>query len=167
MVATKKLNLARFKKTLDGVASFASLIEQAEPANRTKILEQAEQQDAEFVMKVMKKVVFFDELIYLDESLLAEILSKTSPKVLAHALYGTAPEFREKFLLQVGHREKILIRDEEERFSGDLKKSLVLGAQKQILKIGRTLEAQNKFVFELTDCPRFNTGKKKLASGMR
>lgn len=31
----------------------------------------------------------------------------------------------------------------------------VLGAQIQVLKIGRELEAKNKFIFELLDCPRF------------
>jgi hypothetical protein len=37
--------------------------------------------------------------------------------------------------------------------------SLVLGAQRAILKNGRVLESQSKFVFELNDCPRFTAKK--------
>ncbi len=161
MIFRLKVNLSRFQKSMDGITAFASLIEQADPAHRQKIIEQARDQDQEFLNKVMHRVVFFEELVYIDESVMAEILSKTSAKVLAHALYGIAPEIREKVLKQIGHRELKLMRDEEEKMQDKPPKSLILGAQRQILKIARTLEAQQKFVFELNECPRFSSNKKK------
>jgi flagellar motor switch protein FliG len=155
MLFEKKLNLSRFKKNAQGIIDFAILIEQAEPANRDRIIEQASQQDEDFLRRVMKKVVFFEELIYLDETIIAEILSRTSAKVLAHALWKMPDEFRNKVLKQIGHRERRQFADEEERLTQTGNPSLSQGAQKQILKVARQLEAQDKFSFELTNCPRF------------
>lgn len=158
---TPKLNLSRFKRSMQGIIDFAILLEQADPAQRAKIIEQAEAQDSEFLYKVMKKVVFFEELVHLDDGILAEILSKTSAKVLAFCLQETEPAFRDKLLKMVGHRELRQFRDEEERMGGKINPALILGAQKQVLKTARTLEAQNKFVFELSSCPRFNVKKRR------
>jgi len=146
---------------MQGLIDFATLIEQADPPNRLRIMEQAEQQDADFLFKVMRKVVFFDEIIYLDEAVQAEIFAKTTAKVLAFALIGTAPEFREAILKQMGHRERKLFQEEEEKMGPNPPTSLALGAQKQILKTARQLESQNKFVFELTTCPRFKLKRKR------
>lgn len=146
---------------MQGTIDFAVLIEQADPNQREKIIEQAEEQDSEFIYKVMKKVVFFEELVFLDEGILAEILSKTSAKVLAYALNGSSDEFRKKILSFVGHKELKHFQDEEEKLGRALSAPLILGGQRQILKLARTLEAQNKFVFELSSCPRFKQKKKR------
>jgi flagellar motor switch protein FliG len=156
MPLAKKLNLTRFKKSQQGLIEFATLIEQADPQSRTRIMEQAEQQDGEFLRKVMKRVVFFDELVYIEETILAEILSKTSSKVLAYALHEMGEDFNTKLLKQVGHRELKQYHDEKEKMGSEISQGLVLGARKQILKNARVLEAQNKFSFELSSCPRFN-----------
>ncbi len=157
----KKLDLNRFKRSMQGLIDFAMLIEQADPANRAKIIEQAEQQDSEFVFKVMRKVVFFEELIYLDEAIQAEIFAKTTSKVLAYALIGAPEELRNAVMKQMGHRERKLLKEEEEKMGDHPPSSLALGAQKQILKTARQLEAQMKFTFELTTCPRFKLKKKR------
>lgn len=157
MPLAKKLNLTRFKKSQQGLIEFATLIEQADPQHRAKIMEQAEKQDSEFLRKVMKRVVFFDELVYMEETILAEILSKTSAKVLAYAVHDMPEDFATKLLKQVGHRELKQFQDEKEKMGAEISQGLVLGARKQILKNARVLEAQNKFSFELSECPRFNS----------
>ena len=158
---TPKLNLSRFKKGMQGTIDFAVLIEQADPSQREKIIEQAEEQDTEFIYKVMKKVVFFEELVFLDDGILAEIISKSTAKVLAYALNASSEEFRKKLLTFVGHKELKQFQDEEDKLGKQISPALVLGGQRQILKLARTLEAQNKFVFELTSCPRFKQKRKR------
>jgi flagellar motor switch protein FliG len=160
MQLRKKLNLSRFKRSTQGLIEFAILIEQADPSQRDRIISQADEQDPELLYKAMRKVVFFEELIYLEETMVAEILAKTSAKVLAYALQGTPPEFREKMLAQIGYREKKLFQDEAERLD-TVPPTLVAGAQKQIIKSARLMEAQGKFAFELADCPRFRQKKKR------
>lgn len=159
MLLAKKLNLTRFKKNVHGLIEFAVILEQAEPTNREQIIQQTEQQDPDLLLRAMKKVVFFEELIYLDETILAEILANTTGKVLAYALWEAPPDFRNALLRQMGQKELRAFKDEEERLAGT-EKGLVLGAQKQILKIARALEAKDKFVFELTTCPRFQRKRK-------
>lgn len=161
MQVPKKLNLNRFKKSMQGLIDFATLIEQADPSHRAKIIQQAESQDADFIHRVMRKVVYFEELVYIDESIVAEILSQVSPKVLAYALFGCPKEFQEAILKQIGFREKRLYDDELEKTGGSIASSLVLGAQKQVIKVARNLESKGKFVFELSSCPRFKEKKKK------
>ncbi len=163
MLLKKKLNLERFKKSMQGLIEFATLIEQAEPGNREKILRDSTAQDPDFVARALRKVVYFDELGYMDELILAEVLSNISPKVLAHALHGASTLFRTSILKQLGYRSQKALIDEEEKISKEVSQQFVLGAQKQILKMARTLETQGKFVFELHDCPRLTKSKKSKA----
>lgn len=154
MPRDKKLNLDRFKKSSHGIIEFATLLEQADPSNQAAIIKQAKAQDEEFIYHVMKRVVYFEELIYLDEAVLAELLSKVSPKVMAYALQGMPDEFREKMLRNLSLRDRRAFQDEEEKMGSTFPKGFVSGARKQVLKSARKLEAENKFVFEATNSPR-------------
>jgi len=159
----KIVDLKRFKKSMDGLIEFATLIEQAAPSRRQKILSDTVRADPEFLKIALRKVVFFDEFEYLDEGILAEILSKTSPRLLAYAIKKSPPEFKQhilKHLSYVGIKQTL---DEEEQIRDNISDDFVLGAQRQILKIARMLEKQNRFVYELADCPRFHNKKKKAA----
>ena len=160
MYPQKKFNLDRFKRTSQGITEFAQMIEQASPSQQRRIIDQVKEQDPEFMYQVMRKVIFFEEFVYLDEGIIAEILAVISPKLLAYGLYGMPPEFRDKVLKNLGHREKRLVADEEEKFgTGKVSNSYVLGAQRQIIKQARGLEAKNVFTLEISDCPRFRPKK--------
>ncbi len=144
---------------MQGIREFACLLEQSDPHAREMILAAAEKDDPRFVEQALRKVVYFEELIYIEETILAELLSKVTPKVLAFALQDMPAEFCDLLTKQLGFREKKLLQ-EEKGLGTKSSESFVLGARKQILKMARGLEAQNKFVFEITDCPRFNVKKK-------
>lgn len=164
MAVKRKSNLSRFKKTMQGLIEFASLIEQSDPRQREAILKEVEAEDSDFLASVMKKVVLFEELLFLDEAVLAEILSKVSPKILAYALRGMAEEYRKDILRHLGHRGTKQFVDEEQLLNPDLEQTFVLGARKQIMKIARQLEAQNKFVLEVPSSARLSGKKKKPAT---
>jgi|GEM_PF-3351872 len=149
-----KLNLARFTRNNQGIIDFAILIEQSDPKNREKIISQTSDQDPELINQVLKKVVYFEELIYLDEVIIAEILNNISPKVLAFALRDTEEEFRKELTGHLDFRKSRLVRDEEGDIGPNSPKDFIFGARRQILKVARKLEMQNKFIFEVPDCPR-------------
>ena len=107
----------------------------------------------------MRKAVFFEELIYLEDGILTEILAISPPKVLACALFKTSEEFRKKFKKNMDYRLYKSLQDEEEKLALCNNKLLALGAQKQILKLCRKLESKNQFIFSLDDCPRFHQNK--------
>jgi flagellar motor switch protein FliG len=155
-------NLKRFKNSSQGLKEFAVIIEQSDPKSRELILSAAEKEDPRFVANAMRQVIFFEEMVFLDETLLAEILSKVSPKLLAFAMHKMAEDFRNTLTKQLGYREKKQLQEEESRMStSELSESFVLGAQRQVLKMARDLEKQGKFIMEIADCPRFH--KKKAA----
>lgn len=161
MPPNKKLNLSRFKKGMQGLIDFAVLLEQADPAHRDTLILLAGEQDSEFLFQVMRKAVFFEELVFLDDSVLAEILANVSPKILAYALVGMEEPFRKKMFDNIGFRSMKLVQDEQERLDAESGQAFAIGARKQILKIARALEIQQRFVFELTDCPRFKMKRAK------
>ena len=140
------------------------LIEQSDPKQRERILADVQSQDPEFLHDAMRRVVFFEELVFVEEGVLAEILSQVSPKVLAYAMQGVEEMFRNQLVKMMGHVKQRQIRDEEELMSDDLSEQFINGARKQVLKIARQLEAKDKFTFEVPDAPRFLPRSKKKVS---
>jgi|688.fasta_scaffold277244_2 flagellar motor switch protein FliG len=161
MSVVKFRDLERFKKTRAGLIEFACLVEQAAPKVREKIIEQVSQLDPTFLRSALRKVVYFEELVFLEDSALAEILGHVSPKILAFALVDTEPEFSKKMMAYLGYRQMKQAQDEQEKMGKKPSEAMVFGARVQVLKIARELEAKNKFVFELLDCPRFQQTEKK------
>lgn len=161
MFFRKKINLTRYKRGAGGIIEFADLLEQAPPKIRANIIGQAKSEDPIFLSDAMRKVVFFEELPFLNEGILAEIMANIPPKVLAYALNNIPEDFRKALLRQLGFRENRKLKDEEEKMGSNVASGLVFGAQRQILKIARKLEAQGKFIFELDNCPRFKLKRQK------
>ena len=147
---------------MQGLIEFASLIEQANPTRREKILARTDLIDPSFLEEALKKVVYYEELEFVDTSILAEILAKASPMILAFSLRGMPETFRKYILHQLGYREMRATMEEEEKILKKVSEEFVIGARNQILKIARKLEKQGKFVFEVLDCPRLKTGKKSV-----
>jgi len=154
MSVIKQRDLERFKKTRAGLIEFACILEQASPKVRDKIITEVGSLDPSFLRAALKKVVYFEEIIYLDESILAELLSHISPKMLAYSISEMSPEFSKVILESLDFRKMRQVQEEQEKM-GSPSKGLVFGSQIQILKIARELEEKDKFVFELVDCPRF------------
>lgn len=141
---------------------FATLIEQAAPKMRERILKDTEKEDHVFLGKVLRRVVYFEELTYIDPNIISEIISRTTPRLIAYATYGMLEKDIRFFTRLMGIREQHEFKDELERMSKGIPREFVLGAQRSVLKLARQLEAQNKFVFECPGSPRF--AKKRTAS---
>lgn len=163
----KKFDLSRFKKTMAGLIEFATLLEQASAARRKKIIEELEEVDRPFIRKALRKVVYFEELEHMDEGILSEILSKVSPTLLAYALRGMPDSFSKHLLRHLSYRGMLEVKEETERIPASITETSVEGARAQVLKIARELESQNRFVFELSDCPRFKEPPKRKAAGTK
>lgn len=128
---------------------------------REKILLEVGKVDPAFLRDALRKVVYFEELIYLDESLLTELLSHIAPRILAYALSKSEKSLFDKIMGLLALRQRRQVQEELDSLSKKPSATMILGAQLQILKIARELEAKNKFIFELTDCPRFKAKEKQ------
>lgn len=145
----------RFKKTRAGLVEFAKILEQAPPRLRQRIISDVGKSDPVFMRDALKKVVYFEELVYLDETITSEILSHVNERVLAYAFTGMDQDFTDKISSLLGYGKQRKLKDEQESLTRRPSENMILGARMQILKIARDLEMKNKFVFELSDCPRF------------
>jgi flagellar motor switch protein FliG len=143
------LNVRRFKRGLDGVTNFAALLEAASPETRTKIIEKMKIQEPDLLRSALAKVLAFEDIIYFDKPVLAEVLSVLPPKLLAFALNGVAENVRTELLSQISFKEKRQIKDEEERYPKGVPKGLVAGAQRRIIKTVRQLESAGKIIVEV------------------
>lgn len=161
MPAVKREDLSRFKKTMQGIIEFATLLEQATPKRRARILKEIEVIDPDFMHTVLRKVVYFEEFEYLNETILAEILSKVTPNLLACALRGMPDKFKKHVLDQLSYPEMKAVIDEEDKILKTASFAFIEGGRRHILKIARGMEKKNRFVFELPDCPRFKEYRKK------
>ncbi|MBI4406234.1 MAG: hypothetical protein HY537_18890 [Deltaproteobacteria bacterium] len=157
----RRISLERFKHHSDGVVALAQIIEQATPEKREKLIEDVQREDVHLLASVLERTVFFEELIYLDEDIIGELVSAVPPAVLAYSLKGTDEDFRKKLCTRLGFREIKQLKDEEEQIGPQPKHELIQGARKEILKIARKLESKEKFKFQLDDCPRFRHLLKK------
>ena len=158
MSSSNNINLERFKKNPQGLADLVLLIEQAGPTQQKRLIGQILDVDSEFLFQALRRVIFFEELVYLDEGVLAELLVQVNAKILAYALYGLPKEFREKLLKLMAMKEQRAVADEEEKLGeGTVAGSYVLGAQRQVLKVARHLEITMGLSLDLNDCPRLRT----------
>lgn len=152
-----EIDLSRYTRNCEGVRNFAMLIEQASQNRRAMLINQLRTIDRKFLVQVLRKVVYFEEIIYFEEGVLAEIVAATPAITLAYALRGMPEEFRKKMGSLVGFRQRRQMLDEEEKIAEKPLTILVEGARRQLLKIARHLEDKDNFVFQLDDCPRFRT----------
>ncbi len=159
MPIRKKQDLDRFKKTMRGLIEFATLIEQAAPKVRERIINDTQEDDHIFLNKVLRRVVYFEELVYIDPNIVSEIISRTTPRIVAYSTYGMPIHEVRFFTRLMGIREQHEFKEELERMPKGVPRDFVLGAQRSFLKLARQLEAQNKFSFECPGSPRF--AKKK------
>src|SRR5688572_8454212 len=103
MSQVKLSDLDRFRKSLAGTIEFATLLAQAPPKARERIITEVERLDPAFLRSALRKVVYFEEFLHLDEGIVTEILSNVSPKLLAFALYGMEPDFQKKILSHMSY----------------------------------------------------------------
>ena len=153
MNKSRPLELRRFKRSPQGLIQFAILLEQTTPTKRNEILKLVQLQDQGFYEDVLKKTVFFEELVLLEDGIIAEILFSTPPKVLAYALLDAPPDMRKKLENQMGFRELRIVKDEEEKIGTNCPLWLISGARKRILIIARDLEKKQKFTLEIVKKP--------------
>ncbi len=87
----------------------------------------------------------FEDCKNIDDKGIRELLKEITNDVLTLALKGASDDLRDKFFKNMSERAGNIIREQLE-FMGPTKISDVEGAQQNIVKVVRRLEAENKLV---------------------
>lgn len=132
-------------KKVGGVQSVAEILNAVDRATEEEVLSEIEEESAQMAEDIRNLMFVFEDCKNIDDKGVRELLKEISNEVLTLALRGASEELREKFFKNMSERASSMIREELE-FMGPTRISDVEGAQQNIVKVVRRLEAENKVV---------------------
>ena len=132
-------------KKVGGVQSVAEILNAVDRATEEEVLSEIEEESAQMAEDIRNLMFVFEDCKNIDDKGVRELLKEISNEVLTLALRGASEDLREKFFKNMSERAGSMIREELE-FMGPTKISDVEGAQQNIVKVVRRLEAENKVV---------------------
>lgn len=132
-------------KKVGGVQSVAEILNSVDRATEEEVLSEIEEDSAQLAEDIRNLMFVFEDCKNIDDKGISEIIKETEREDLILALRGASDELKEKFFRRMSERAANAIREELE-YMGPTKLSDVEGAQQNIVKVVRRLEAENKIV---------------------
>jgi flagellar motor switch protein FliG len=146
LVLDKKLvSMAGSSIEVQGVKTVAEILNRMTRAEAKSILDKLEQENPELAAHIRQLMFVFDDIAFLPDKAIQEILKRTDKNVLTVALKGTTDELREKFFKNMSSRAVETLR-EEMGFMGPIRVSEVTEAQANITEVVRQLEEEGVIV---------------------
>ncbi len=130
---------------VQGVKTVAEVLNRMGRGESKGILDKLEQENPELAAHIRQLMFVFDDIQYLPDRALQEILKRADKHVLIVALKGASEELREKFFRNMSSRAVETMR-EEMSFMGPVKVSEVNESQSAITEIVRQLEEEGVIV---------------------
>ena len=132
-------------KKVGGVQSVAEILNAVDRATEEEVLSEIEEDSAQMAEDIRNLMFVFEDCKNIDDKGIREVIRETQQEDLILALRGASDELKEKFFRNMSERAANMIREELE-YMGPTKLSDVEGAQQNIVKVVRRLEAENKVV---------------------
>ena len=128
-----------------GVVAIAEVFNRMDRSVGSAILEKMEEVDPTIAGLIKDRMFVFDDIVFLDERAIQEILKRTDNKTLTVALKGVDDDLKEKFFKNMSKRAVEMIKEEME-FMGPVRVREVEGAQHKLVEIVRKLEEEGTVV---------------------
>ncbi len=132
-------------KKVGGVASVAEILNAVDRATEEEVRSEIEEDSAQMAEDIRNLMFVFDDCKDLDDRGVRELLKEISNEDLTMALRGAGDDLKEKFFKNMSERASNMIKEELE-YMGPTRLSDVEGAQQNIVKVVRRLEAEGKVV---------------------
>ena len=132
-------------KKVGGVGSVAEILNAIDRATEEEIMADIEEESAQLADEIKQLMFVFEDIMKLDDKGIREVLKEISNEDLTMALKAAPEELREKFFKNLSERAGNMIREDLE-IMGPVKLSEVEGAQQNIVKQVRRLEAEGRIV---------------------
>lgn len=130
---------------VQGVKTVAEVLNRMGRAESKNILDKLEQENPELAAHIRQLMFVFDDISYLPDRALQEILKRADKHVLIVALKGAGDDLRQKFFRNMSSRAVETMK-EEMSFMGPVKVSEVNESQSAITEIVRQLEEEGVIV---------------------
>lgn len=130
---------------VQGVKTVAEVLNRMGRSDSKNILEKLEQENPELAAHIRQLMFVFDDIQYLPDRAIQEILKRADKRMLILAMKGAAETLREKFFRNMSSRAVETMK-EEMSFLGPVKVSEVSDSQSSITEIVRQLEEEGVIV---------------------
>jgi flagellar motor switch protein FliG len=128
---------------LGGVEPIADLLNLMDKNSEKKIMQHIEDKDPELAEEIKKRMFVFEDLIYIDDLGIQNLIKIVDSKTMVVALKTAPSEIRDKLYKNMSTRAATLMQEDLESL-GPTKLSDVEAAQAEIVQKCKDLEAQGK-----------------------
>jgi flagellar motor switch protein FliG len=130
-------------KKVGGINSVAEILNAVDRATEEEVLSEIEEESQQMADDIRNLMFVFEDIKALDDRSIRELLKDVSNEELTKALKGASDDLKDKFLKNLSERAAGMIREDLE-IMGPVKLSEVEGAQQNIVKTVRRLEAEGR-----------------------
>lgn len=134
----------RQQKRLGGTKDVAQLLNSLDKAAQEKILENLNQKDSSLADEIKNQMLVFEDLILADDRGMKNLIPQIEGKTWALALKLASEEIKKKIFQNMSQRAASMLQ-EDISVLGPTRRSLIEGAQQQILDKVTALQSQGKF----------------------
>lgn len=129
----------------DGISTLVDILNKVDRGTEKTILEELEEDDAELVDEIRKKLFVFEDIINLDDISIQRILRDVDSRALALALKGSNEKVQERIYKNMSKRAGDLLKDEL-KYMGPVRLRDVEESQQKIVNIIRNLEEAGEII---------------------
>ena len=130
-------------KKVGGITSVAEILNAVDRATEEEVLSEIEEESAQTAEDIRNLMFVFEDIKALDDRAIRELLKEVSNEELTQALKGASEELRDKFFRNLSERAANMIQEDLE-IMGPIRLAEVEGAQQNVVKTVRRLEAEGK-----------------------
>ena len=130
-------------KKVGGITAVAEILNAVDRATEEEVLSEIEEESAQMAEDIRNLMFVFEDIKGLDDRAIRELLKEVSNEELTQALKGASEELREKFFKNLSERAATMIQEDLE-IMGPIRLAEVEGAQQNVVKTVRRLEAEGK-----------------------
>jgi len=130
-------------KKVGGITAVAEILNAVDRATEEEVLSEIEEESAQMAEDIRNLMFVFEDIKALDDRAIRELLKEVSNEELTQALKGASEELRDKFFKNLSERAATMIQEDLE-IMGPIRLAEVEGAQQNVVKTVRRLEAEGK-----------------------
>ncbi len=130
-------------KKVGGVPSVAEILNAVDRATEEEVLSEIEEESSQMAEDIRNLMFVFEDIKALDDRAVRELLKEVANDELTLALKGASEELKEKFFKNLSERASTMIAEDLE-IMGPVRLADVEGAQQNVVRVVRRMEAEGK-----------------------
>lgn len=128
-----------------GVTHLAEILNQIDGASAEQIIDEIEESDPDMAEEIKANMFVFDDIIYVDDKGLQQVLRAVESNELALALKAAADEVKAKIFKNMSERASAILQEEME-VAGAVRMKDVTDAQQKVTKVIQEMERKGELI---------------------